>query len=105
MQTFTRRSEIPPAYTWNLESIYPSDDDWEREAQSLQRRLPELEALKGTLAQSGQALLIVLRKRDELFEELGRLAAYAHMRRDEDTTRSTYQGMADRATQLLSWMT
>ncbi len=101
MQTFTRRSEIPPAYTWNLESIYPSDDDWEREAQSLQRRLPELEALKGTLAQSGQALLIVLRKRDELFEELGRLAAYAHMRRDEDTTRSTYQGMADRATQLL----
>lgn len=101
MQTFTRRSEIPPAYTWNLESIYPSDDDWERETQSLQRRLPELEALKGTLAQGGQALLTVLRKRDELFEELGRLAAYAHMRRDEDTTKSTYQGMADRATQLL----
>ncbi len=101
MQTFTRRSEIPPAYTWNLESIYPGDDDWEREAQSLQRRLPELEALKGTLAQGGQALLTVLRKRDELFEELGRLAAYAHMRRDEDTTKSKYQGMADRATQLL----
>jgi len=101
LQTFTRRSEIPPAYTWNLESIYPGDDDWEREAQSLQRRLPELEALKGTLAQGGQALLTVLRKRDELFEELGRLAAYAHMRRDEDTTKSKYQGMADRATQLL----
>ena len=73
MQTFTRRSEIPPAYTWNLESIYPSDDDWEREAQSLQRRLPELEALKGTLAQGGQALLTVLRKRDELFEEALRI--------------------------------
>lgn len=100
MQTFTTRSEIPPAYTWNLESIYPSDDDWEREAQALQRRLPELEALKGTLAQSGQALLTVLRKRDELFEKLGRLVAYAHMRRDEDTTNSTYQGMADRAMQL-----
>ena len=101
MQTFTRRSDIPPAYTWNLESIYASDDDWERQAQSLQRRLPELEALKGTLAQGGQALLTVLRKRDELFEELERLAAYAHMRRDEDTTRSSYQGMADRARQLL----
>jgi oligoendopeptidase F len=100
LQTFTTRSEIPPAYTWNLESIYPSDDDWEREAQALQRRLPELEALKGTLAQSGQALLTVLRKRDELFEKLGRLVAYAHMRRDEDTTNSTYQGMADRAMQL-----
>jgi oligoendopeptidase F len=100
LQTFTRRSEIPPVYSWNLESIYPSDDDWEREAQDLQRRLSELEALKGTLAQSGQALLTVLRKRDELFEELGRLVAYAHMRRDEDTTNSKYQGMADRAMQL-----
>ncbi len=100
MQTFSRRSEIPPAYTWNLESIYSSDDDWERGAQDLQRHLSELEALKGTLAQSGQALLTVLRKRDELFEELGRLVAYAHMRRDEDTTNSKYQGMADRAMQL-----
>jgi len=100
LQTFTRRSEIPTAYTWALESIYASDNDWEREAQSLQRRLPELEALKGTLAQGGQALLTVLRKRDELFEELGRFATYAHMRRDEDTTNSRYQGMADRAIQL-----
>jgi len=100
LQTFSRRSEIPPAYTWNLESIYSSDDDWERGAQDLQRHLSELEALKGTLAQSGQALLTVLRKRDELFEELGRLVAYAHMRRDEDTTNSKYQGMADRAMQL-----
>jgi len=101
MQTFTRRSEIPTAYTWDLESIYPSDDDWEREAQSLQRRLPELEGLKGTLAQGGQALLTALSKRDELFEELERLAVYAHLRRDEDTTNSKYQGMADRAMQLL----
>jgi oligoendopeptidase F len=100
LQTFTRRSDIPPAYTWNLESIYPGNDDWERAAQSLQRRLPELEALQGTLAQSGQALLTVLSRRDELFEELGRLVTYAHMRRDEDTTNSTYQGMADRAMQL-----
>src|SRR5262249_44209625 len=77
-----------------------SDDDWERDYQALQLRLPELEALKGTLAQSGQALLAVLRKRDELFEVLGRLYVYASMRRDEDTTNSKYQGMADRAMQL-----
>jgi oligoendopeptidase F len=53
-----------------------------------------------TLAQSGQALLTVLRKRDELSQELERLYVYASMRKDEDTTNSTYQGMADRAVQL-----
>ncbi len=67
MQTFTNRSEIPIEYTWNLESIFPGNEDWER---------------------------------DELFKEIERLYVYASMRRDEDTTNSTYQGMADRAMQL-----
>ena len=39
-------------------------------------------------------------KRDELFKEIERLYVYASLRRDEDTTNSTYQGMADRAMQL-----
>jgi len=68
--------------------------------QALQQRLPELEALAGTLAQSGKALLAVLQKRDEIYEELERLYVFASMRKDEDTTNSTYQGMADRAMQL-----
>ncbi|MDQ6645282.1 MAG: M3 family metallopeptidase, partial [Chloroflexota bacterium] len=100
MQTLKKRDEIPVEFTWNLESIFPTNDDWEHDFQALQQRLPELEALAGTLAQSGQALLIVLRKRDELSQELERLYVYASMRKDEDTTDSIYQGMADRAVQL-----
>lgn len=100
MQTLKKREEIPVEFTWNLESISPTNDDWERDYQALQQRLPELEALVGTLAQSGQALLTVLQKRDEIYEELERLYVYASMRKDEDTTNSTYQGMADRAMQL-----
>src|SRR5713226_1643792 len=95
-----KRSDIPVEYTWNLESIFSANEDWERDFQALQRRLPELEALAGSLAQSGQALLKVLQMRDELYKELERLYAYASMRKDEDTTNSTYQGMADRALQL-----
>ena len=81
-------------------TIFARDEDWEQGFQSIQNRLPELEALKGTLAQSGQALLKVLQKRDEIAEDLERLYTYASMRKDEDTTNSTYQGMANRATQL-----
>jgi len=100
LQTLTKRSDIPKEYTWNLESIFPNDNTWENEFQALQKRMPELEVLKGTLAESGQALLTVLQKRDEVFERLERLYVYSSMRRDEDTTNSTYQGMADRAMQL-----
>jgi len=100
VQTIKSRSDIPVEYTWNLESIYPSNDDWESDFQSLQQRVPELEALQGTLAQSGQSFWLVLQKRDELFEQLERLFVYASMRKDEDTTSSLYQGMADRVGQL-----
>jgi len=101
LQTLTKRSDIPKEYTWDLESIFPTNEDWENGFKSLQQRLPELETLKGTLAQSGQALLAVLQKRDELFEKLETLFVYASMRKDEDTTNSLYQGMYDRAMQLV----
>jgi len=96
-----KREEIPTEYTWDLSTIFVRDEDWEQAFQSIQNRLPDVGALKGTLAQNGQALLKVLQKRDEIAEALECLYCYASMRKDEDTTNSTYQGMADRAIQLL----
>ncbi len=96
----TKRSDIPQEFTWNLESIYSTDAEWEQRYKELQQRIPELSELQGTLAQSGQAFLNVLRKRDEVFEQMEKLFVYASMRRDEDTTQSKYQGMFDRAMQL-----
>src|SRR5437588_2069865 len=98
--TLTKRSDVPKEYTWDLDSIFSTNEDWEQTFQSLLQRIPELEALQGTLAQSGQALLNVLRRRDEVFEKLEALFVYASMRKDEDTTNSKYQGMYDRAMQL-----
>ncbi len=100
LQTLTKRTEIPVEYTWNLENIFASNNEWEQQFQTLQQRIPELEALKGSLAHSGDALLRVLQTRDAIFEPMERLYVYSSMRRDEDTTVSQYQAMADRATQL-----
>ncbi len=101
MQTFKKREDIPTEFKWDLESIFSQNEVWERDFQALQSRVPELETLQGTLALSGEALLAVLRKRDELYEEAETLYVYASMRRDEDTTNGLYQGMADRIMQLM----
>lgn len=100
MQTYQTRAEVPIKYTWDLESIFAQAADWEDEFQTIQASLPGLEDLKGTLAESGQALLTVLRKKDEIAQRLERLYIYASLRKDEDTTNGTYQSMADRATRL-----
>jgi oligoendopeptidase F len=100
MQRYKTRADVPTEYTWDLASIFARDEDWEHSFQAIQATLPVLQALKGTLAQSGQALLTVLQKGDEVSEKLERLYAYASMRRDENTTNGTYQGMVERAMRL-----
>ncbi len=101
MQTLQKRQDISTEYTWNLESIFASDEEWERDFKTLQSDLPAVEALKDTLSQSGQVLLTVLQKRDDMALLLEKLYVYTSMRRDEDTTNGKYQAMADRAMQLV----
>lgn len=100
MQTQTKRNEIAKEHTWNLESIFATDDEWRRDYEALSRQVPELAALEGKLSESGKALFEVLQTRDAVFEKLEKLFVYTSMRKDEDTTNSTYQGMYDQAMQL-----
>lgn len=100
MQTQTKRNAIAREYTWNLESIFATDADWQRDYKALSEQIPQLETLKGKLSESGKALFEVLQTRDTVFEKLEKLLVYTSMRKDEDTTNSTYQGMYDQAIQL-----
>ena len=43
-ETIRTRAEIPAKYKWNAASIYPSDEDWDAEADSL---LVQLDEIKG----------------------------------------------------------
>ncbi|WP_062048071.1 oligoendopeptidase F [Bacillus sp. JCM 19034] len=95
-----KREEIPVEKTWDLEAIYATNEEWEASFLSIKSKLPGLLKGKGTLGDSPQALLAVLQKSNEITEELGRLYTYAHMRYDQDTTNSFYQGLNDRATSL-----
>ncbi|SDH71864.1 oligopeptidase F. Metallo peptidase. MEROPS family M03B [Alteribacillus persepolensis] len=95
-----KRDEISKEYTWNLEDIFATDEKWEQEFKQIQELVPELTAYKGTLADSADTLYQALKKQDEIGERFGRLFSYAHMRYDQDTSNSFYQGLEDRASGL-----
>ncbi|MFI5272974.1 MAG: oligoendopeptidase F [Ktedonobacterales bacterium] len=99
-QTLPTRSEIPAEFTWNLTSIFPSDDAWETDFTRVQALLPRIEAFRGRLGESGAVMLDAFRVRDSAYELWGRLFVYANMRMHEDSGNSTYQALADRATTL-----
>ncbi|MFS0620081.1 oligoendopeptidase F [Priestia megaterium] len=90
------RSEIKVEDTWKLEDIFASDDAWEKEFEEVKALIPQMEKFKGQLGESAQTLYDALQEQDELTMRVSKLYTYAHMRYDQDTTNSFYQGLNDR---------
>ncbi|MCM3150463.1 oligoendopeptidase F [Priestia megaterium] len=90
------RSEIKVEDTWKLEDIFASDDAWEKEFEEVKALIPQMEKFKGKLGESAQILYDALQEQDELTMRVSKLYTYAHMRYDQDTTNSFYQGLNDR---------
>ncbi|MFD1563237.1 oligoendopeptidase F [Haloarchaeobius amylolyticus] len=100
MSSVPDRSEVDEEYTWDLESIYATDDDWEAAYEAVAERVADLEAYEGQTTADAETLLSVLELRDEIMREVSTVAAYARMRRDEDTTDQHYQALTARAQSL-----
>ncbi|MBA4602081.1 oligoendopeptidase F [Thermoactinomyces mirandus] len=94
------RSEIPAEFTWRLEDIFPSDEDWNKEYDEIKKLIPGIDRFRNVLGRSSQDLLKGLQFQDELLMRLDKLYTYAHMRLDQDTTQSFYQAMNNRARSL-----
>lgn len=94
------RSEIVVEDTWRLEDIFSSDEAWETAYQEVKEDLKQAGQFHGKLGESAEALYNALQFQDKVLEKLGKIYAYSHMRYDQDTTNSLYQGFDDRAKNL-----
>ncbi|WP_456275857.1 oligoendopeptidase F [Bacillus sp. AK128] len=99
-KTLPTRSEVPHGDTWRLEDIFTTDDAWEAEFQAVKALIPKASEFEGKLGESADTFLALLTYQDELLMRMGKLYTYAHMRYDQDTTNSHYQGLNDRAQNL-----
>ncbi|MFC6716906.1 oligoendopeptidase F [Natrialbaceae archaeon GCM10025810] len=100
MSSVPDRSEVDEEYTWDLESIYASDDDWQEAYDAVAERLEDLATYEGQTIDDAETLLSVLELRDSIMREVSTVFAYARMRRDEDTTNQEYQAVTARAQSL-----
>ena len=92
VKTLPSRDEIPVEDTWRLEDIFATDEDWEKEFAAIKKLLPKAADYQGRLGESADVLYEALQFQDEVMMRLGKLYTYAHMRYDQDTTNSFYQG-------------
>ena len=83
------RYKVAKQDRWNVESLYPSLQDWEKEyaavaGASTSPRWPALARHRGRLGESPKTLKAALDAFFGLSRKLGKLYTYAHLRHDED---------------------
>lgn len=92
------RSEVPEKLTWDLERVYQSIEDWKKDQQKLENKLNEFKHAKDQLKMNADKFLEVIEQYLEIMRIYEKLAVFASMKNDQDTTNSQYQelqGMAD----------
>ena len=100
MSTVPERSEISEEYTWDLESIYESDDEWEEAFSEAEDMVEALRSYEDSVTDDGETLLEVLELRDSTMRQVSMVVSYARMRSHEDTRDQDYQALSARAGSL-----
>lgn len=95
-----QRSEIDEKFTWDLSSMFASDDEFLETLEKAQEYPARYESFKGTLDDAAR-LLEFFRFDDECDVVIGKLYNYAARKSDEDTRDSKYQGFQARCETLL----
>ncbi len=90
-----------PEYTWDLTTIFESDEAFEEAFKEVEGQIGKEQEFKGHLGDSAETLYQALALEDELVSKLEKVYVYAHLKQDQDTANSKYTGFEARAHQLV----
>jgi oligoendopeptidase F len=96
MKSLPKRSDVVKGDTWDLESLFATDADWDEALIAWEKRIPLFRDYVGTLAESPAQLAKCLAFDLEIDREADRLGTYAHLRMSEDTAATPAQRMTGR---------
>lgn len=95
------RADIDKRYTWDLESIFPTEDAFIEAFENAKSYPEAYRSYQGKISQSANDLLAFLRMDDEADIALGKLVNYVERKSDEDTRVSHYQDLSSQVMTLL----
>jgi len=96
------REQVPVEQTWDLDDLFTSQEDWERELRELQELLPAVTCYKGTLHTGAEELLACLEAEEALGVRLLQLHTYASLRLSEDGTNPANQSRSAQVGDVVS---
>lgn len=95
-----KRSQVKTEYKWKTEDIFASDELWEESFEKAEK-IADFSRYSGKLSDKN-TLLKFFKEDDEFSKLIERLAVYANLRHDEDSSVSKYLAYDAKISSLFS---
>lgn len=95
-----KREELALESTWDLTKIFPNDETFEKALTALTSELTKVDEYRGTLGNGASAFYDALQFINELTRKFDSLYVYTHLKNDQDTANTTYQGLHAKSSSL-----
>ena len=96
------REALPEALTWDLTTIFPDDATFDQAFEDVKVAVKEVAGYQGTLHEGAATFLQALEGILAVYRQLETLYVYSHLKNDQDTGNTQYQGLYARASSLLA---
>jgi oligoendopeptidase F len=94
------RSKLNKNFTWNAESVFPSDEDWEKEVQQIIKDISTMKQFQGQLAENPSVLIEALEAAYQLISRAQTAFMYAGFSYAVDTTNQHAAGMRSKGQEM-----
>lgn len=91
------RNEVPVELTWDLSTIYETNDEFEKDLAYVKSQIPVVAVAKDTALKDGASLLAFLNLYNVVDEKIETAYVYSHLKADQDTTNNENQVLNQRA--------
>lgn len=103
MDHIKERREVPKEFQWNLERIFKTDEEFQKEIETVRKQIDEFAKLEGHTTENAKTFYRSITAGNEIERRLNKLYTYASMKSDEDVANTENQAKKEQVVNLYNY--
>lgn len=103
MEHIKERREVPKEFQWNLERIFKTDEEFQKEIEAVRKQIDEFAKLEGHTTENAEMFYRSITAGNEIERRLNKLYTYASMKSDEDVANTENQAKKEQVVNLYNY--
>ena len=103
MDYIKERREVPKEFQWNLERIFKTDEEFQKEIEAVRKQIDEFAKLEGHTTENAEMFYRSITAGNEIERRLNKLYTYASMKSDEDVANTENQAKKEQVVNLYNY--